>query len=66
MNQVLNQMLPKSKELAFSKKLDRLLSQLRENNLATKEIHRETDKLKRSNDRSFLRAKKAVDSLANY
>lgn len=66
MNQTLTPSLPKAKELAFSKKLDRLLSQLRENNQATKEIHKETDKLKRSNDLSFNRAKKAVESLANY
>lgn len=45
------------------KKLDRMLSQLRENNIATLEIRKEIDRLKKANDRSFYRAKKAVESL---
>ena len=66
MNTTLNASLPKSKEVAYNKKLDILLSQLRENNNATKEIYKDIDKLKKSNDRAFARAKRAVDALANY
>lgn len=66
MNTTLNASLPKSKEVAYNKKLDILLSQLRENNNATKEIYKDIDKLRKSNDRAFARAKRAVDALANY
>ncbi len=54
----------KGKEASFLKKLDGLLAQLRENNQATLEIRKEIAQLKRANDRSFNRAKKAVDALA--
>ncbi len=64
MNQTLTPSLPKAKELAFSRKLDQLLSQLRENNRATLEIYKDINKLKRSNETAFNRAKKAVEALS--
>ena len=66
MNQLLNPSLSKNQEPTRLKMFDMMLSQLRENNRATQEIHKEIQKLKRSNDRSFNRAKKAVEALENY
>ena len=66
MNQILNPSLSKTKEASFLKKFDLMLSQLKENNRATLEIHKDIKKLKVSNDRSYSRAKKAVESLENY
>lgn len=64
MSQVFESTMSKGKEASFLKKLDGLLAQLRENNQATLEIRKEIAQLKRANDRSFNRAKKAVDALA--
>ncbi|MBX3245196.1 MAG: hypothetical protein KF685_12160 [Acidobacteria bacterium] len=64
MSQMFESTMSKAKEASFLKKLDGLLTQLRENNQATLEIRKEIAQLKRSNDRSFNRAKKAVDALA--
>ena len=66
MNQSLTPTLSKARELSFSKKLDQLLSQLRESNRATLEIYKDINKLRRSNDMSFNRAKRAVEALAKY
>ena len=66
MSQTFTPTLSKAKEASFSKKLDRLLIQLRENNRATLEIYKDIDKLRRSNDIAFRRAKKAVEALARY
>ena len=64
MSQPLTPTLSKAKEASFLKKLDGMLGQLRENNQATLEIRKEIAQLKRANDRSFDRAKKAVEALA--
>ncbi|MGD9564078.1 MAG: hypothetical protein AB7F88_15295 [Pyrinomonadaceae bacterium] len=64
MNHTLTPTLSKAKEVNFSKKLDRLLTQLRENNRATLEIYKDINKLRRSNEIAFNRAKKAVEALA--
>lgn len=63
MNQVLDPPISKAKVASFTKKLDQLLTQLRSNNRATLEIRKEIDRLKKTNDRSFNRAKKAVEAL---
>jgi hypothetical protein len=64
MNQIFDSTMSKAKEASFLKKLDGLLVQLRENNRATLEIRKEIAQLKRADDRSFTRAKKAVEALA--
>ena len=64
MNRALNPTLSKAKEESFSKKLDQLLSQLRENNRATLEIYKDIKKLRRSNEVAFNRARKAVEALS--
>lgn len=66
MNQILTPTMSKAKEARFSKKLDQLLTQLGENNRATLEIYKDIDKLRRSNEIAFSRARKAVESLAKY
>lgn len=66
MNQTLTPTLSKAKELSFSKKLDQLVTQLRESNRATIEIYKDIDKLRRSNEVAFNRAKRAVEALAKY
>lgn len=66
MNQTLNPSLSKSKEASLLKKFDVMLSQIRDNNRATLEIHKEIKKLKSSNDDAFCRAKRAVESLEKY
>ena len=63
MNEILDPPISKAKAESFSKKLDHLLAQLRANNLATLEIRKDIARLKRSNDRSFEKAKKAVEAL---
>jgi len=55
--------LSKSKKATFSRRLELILDQLHENVVATREIQKESSKLKRSNDRSFERARKAVEAL---
>ncbi len=66
MSQTLNPTLSKAKEASFAKQFDVLLLRLRENNRATLEIRKEIDKLKRTNERSFHRVKKAVEALEQY
>lgn len=64
MSEVIETPISKTKEASFSKKFDQFLTQLRDNNQATLEIRKEIDQLKRSNDKSYARAKKAVDALS--
>ncbi len=66
MSQSLNPTLSEAKEASISRKLDELLARFRENNRATREIYKDIEKLKRSNEISFRRAKKAVEALAKY
>lgn len=66
MRQILNPPLSKAKEESISRKLDDMLIRLRENNRATIEVYKDIEKLKRSNETSFRRAKKAVEALAKY
>ena len=66
MSQVFNETISKAREASFSKKLGVLLAQLHETNLETLKIRRDIDRLKKANDRSFERAKKAVEALAKY
>lgn len=64
MSQVINQSVSSTKEAGFIKKFDRLLDELRANNQATLEIYKDINKLRRSNDVAFNRAKKAVEALS--
>ncbi|GEM_PF-6805305 len=66
MNQIFIPPMSKAKEASMSKRLDLYLSQIRKNVVEAKEILKESEKLKRSGDRAYIRAKKAVESLANY
>lgn len=66
MSQTFNPTLSKAKEESISRKLDELLARLRENNRATLNIYKDIEKLRRSNEKSFNRAKKAVEALAKY
>lgn len=66
MSQTFNPTLSKAKEESISRKLDELLARLRENNRATLNIYKDIKKLRRSNEKSFNRAKKAVEALAKY
>ncbi|KXK02208.1 MAG: hypothetical protein UZ17_ACD001001578 [Acidobacteria bacterium OLB17] len=66
MSRTLNPTLSKTKDVRISKKLDQLLKQLRENNRATLEIYKDINKLKRSNEVAFNKARKAVESLSRY
>ena len=66
MSQAVETPISKAKEASFSKKLDQFLVQLRANNRATLEIRKEIDQLRKSNDRSYARAKKAVEALSKY
>jgi len=65
MSQVVETPLSKAKEASFAKKLDQFLAQLRANNRATLEIRKEIDQLRKANERSYARAKKAVDALSS-
>ena len=65
MNQTLDQTISKGKESQLFRKLDDMLSTLRENNQATLDIYKDIAKLRRSNDRTFNRAKKAVEALSS-
>ncbi len=66
MNRTLNPTISKRREESFSQKLEVLLAEFREKTRETRAIHKEIDKLRRSNERSFERARKAVDALSNY
>lgn len=66
MSQTFTPTLSKAKEASFSRKLDELLARLQESNRATLEIYKDIDKLRRSNDIAYKRAKKAVDALSKY
>jgi hypothetical protein len=64
MSQIVETQISRTKEASFAKKFDRFLAQLRDSNQATIEIRKEIDLLKKANDRSYARAKKAVDALS--
>jgi len=64
MNRVINSSISPAKEAGFVKKFDRLLEELRANNKATLEIYKDINKLRRSNETAFNRAKKAVEALS--
>lgn len=66
MNQVLSKELPKTKQAAYSRKIDALLATLEENIRATKEINKENERLKKANDKSLKRLRKAIDALSSY
>jgi len=66
MSQSMNPTLSEAKKASILKKLDELLVRFRENNRATREIYKDIEKLKRSNEISFRRARKAVEALAKY
>ncbi|MBX3289357.1 MAG: hypothetical protein KF855_08415 [Acidobacteria bacterium] len=58
--------LSKTKMAAYERELDALLKRLRESNLAAKQTYKEIDRLRKSNDRSFERMKRAVEKLESY
>ncbi len=66
MSQVVDTQISNAKQASFSKKFDQFLVQLQENNRAALEIRKEIERLRKSNDRSYARAKKAVDALSKY
>ena len=66
MSQVFNETISKGNEASFSKRLGRLFDQLHATNLETLKIRKDIERLRKANDRSFERAKKAVEALANY
>lgn len=66
MNELFVPVMTKSKADAYVKTIDELLNKLRENNRISKENHKEIQRLRKSNDKAFERAKAAVDRLATY
>jgi hypothetical protein len=66
MNEVLIPKLSKAKEMAYSQDIDALLSRLKENIRAIKETNRQIERLRKTNDKSFDRAKRAVEGLRVY
>ena len=66
MSQALNSELTKSQEKKILHQLDELFSKLDENNKAIRAEQKEITKLRKKNDKSFIRLSKAVDSLKAY
>ncbi len=66
MNQVLEQEISKSKEKSYLKEIELLLSKLKENNESIKNENKQIERLRKSNDKSFLRLKQVVESLETY
>ncbi len=66
MSQVLNQETSKAKEKNVLREIDRLILRLKENNEKIMQDNAEIKRLRKANDKSFLRLKKAVDDLKGY
>lgn len=69
MREISTDLLPKmskAKMSSFLRELDVLLTKLHEDTAEAKRTYREIDKLKRSNDRSFERMRRAVEKLESY
>jgi hypothetical protein len=66
MNQTFTQNLSKSKEMKFTRKIEVLLESLDENVRAIKEINKDNDKLKKSNERVFKKLRKSLDEISTY
>lgn len=66
MSQVLNTQLTKSKEIAYTRAIEDLLVKLKENNKVIRDNNKQTERLRRSNDKSFNRLKQVVESLKTY
>lgn len=66
MNQVLEQEISKSKEKIYLKEIENLVSKLKETTKSIKNENKEIARLRKSNDKSFLRLKRAVENLETY
>ena len=66
MQQIVMNDIPKGKLAAFGRELDAILLKIHENTIAAKLTYKEIDRLKKSNDRSFERMKRAVEKLETY
>ncbi len=61
MNDILTRQLGKSSVAAFTKELNDLLDKINENGRLTREADREIKRLRKQNDRSFEKMKRAVE-----
>lgn len=66
MSQVLEQEISKSKEKIYLKEIENLVSKLKETTKSIKNENKEIARLRKSNDKSFLRLKRAVENLETY
>ncbi len=66
MSQVLNSELTKAQEKRFSRQIDELFSKLKENNKAIIEEQKQITRLRKLNDKSFIRLTKAIENLKTY
>lgn len=61
MSDVLTRQLGKSSVAAFTKELDGLLDKINENGRLAREAEKETKRLRKLNDKSFAKMKRAVE-----
>ena len=66
MNQVLNQEISKAKEKSYLQKIESLFLKLKENSKNIKQENKQIERLRKANDKSFLRLKQAVEDLRAY
>lgn len=66
MSEVLNREIGKTEEKTVLREIDRLLLKLKENNEKIVKDNDEIKRLRKTNDKSFLRLKKAVENLRAY
>ena len=66
MSQVLNPELTKSQEKKILHQLDELFSKLDDNNKAIREEQKKITRLRKKNDKSFVRLTKAIEKLKAY
>ncbi|MCY7374892.1 MAG: hypothetical protein LH472_02830 [Pyrinomonadaceae bacterium] len=66
MSQVLNREISEAQEKSFLREIDRLFLKLKENNEIIVQENNEIKRLRKTNDKSFLRLKKAIENLQNY
>jgi predicted patatin/cPLA2 family phospholipase len=66
MSQAINQEISKAKEKSYLREIETLLSRLKENSKSIKSENKQIERLRKANDKSFVKLKRAVESLQTY
>jgi hypothetical protein len=66
MSQAINQEISKAKEKSYLREIETLLSRLKENSKSIKSENKQIERLRKANDKSFVKLKRAVENLQTY